>query len=103
MTPKTLVLGQEGTPSKRGFLGQESATLIIFGGYADEKFTRDETVVIAFCNTIDEQFGRNDSVLFANSIFQEDTRILTEDEKQAETSMPADNPPRAEAVIIRNP
>ena len=103
MAPKTLVLGQEGVPSKLGFLGQESATLIIFGGYADEKFTRDETVLIAFSNTINEQFGRNDSILFAASIFQEDTRNLTEDEKTAETSMPADTASRSEAVVIRNP
>ena len=103
MAPKTLVLGQEGTPSKLGFLGQESATLIIFGGYADEKFTRNESVLIAFSNTIDDQFGRNDSILSAASIFQEDTRNLTEDEKIAETSMPADTASRSEAVVIRNP
>ena len=103
MAPKTLVLGQEGSASKVGFLGQESGTLIIFGGYADEKFTRNETVLIAFSNTIDEQFSRSDSVLFATSIFQEDTRNLTEDEKTAETSMPTDTPSRAEAVVIRNP
>jgi len=42
--PKVLVLGQAGA-SKGGFSGQESGTLIIFGGYAEEKFSRDETVV----------------------------------------------------------
>jgi hypothetical protein len=100
--PKILVLGQEGA-CKCGFSGQESGTLIIFGGYAEEKFSRDETVVIAFANTIDDQFLRVDSVLLGFPIFQEDTRQMIEDEKTAETSMPADNPPRAEAVIIRNP
>ena len=99
---KILVLGQEGA-SKGGFSGQESGTLIIFGGYAEEKFSRDETVVIAFANAIDDQFTKADTVSFGFPIFQEDTRQMIEDEKIAETSMPADNPPRAEAVIIRNP
>ena len=103
MAPKSLILGQEGTPSKSGFLGQESGTIIIFGGYADERFSRNETVLIAFSNTIDEQFGRSDSVLFAFPIFQEDTRTVIEDEKTAETSMPADSPSKVEAVVIRNP
>lgn len=102
MVPKILVLGQEGTAGKKGFAGQESATLIIFGGYADEKFSRNETVLIAFSNTYDDQFGRGDSLLFAVPLFLEDTKTMIEDEKTADTSMPADTPSRAEAVVIRN-
>lgn len=102
MAPKTLVTGQEGTPSKPGFSGKESADIIIFGGYADDRFTRAETVLIAFSNAIDDQFSRNDSVVFAFPIFQEDTRSMIEDEKIAATSMPADAPSRAEAVVITN-
>jgi hypothetical protein len=99
--PKTLVSGQEGA-SKSGFTGQESGTLIIFGGYAEEKFLRDETVAIAFTNTIDDQFAEVDSVSLGYPIFLEDTRQVIEDEKTAETSVPADAASRAEAVIIRN-
>ena len=102
MTPKTLVVGQEGSISKSGFSGQESGRVIIFGGYAEEKFGRAETVLIALSNMIDDQIAKNDSVLFAVSVFQEDTRSVTEDEQKADASVSADAPSRTEAVVIRN-
>ena len=102
MAPKTLVIGQEGTPAKPGFSGKESADIIIFGGYADDRFTRAESVLIAFSNAIDDQFNRNDSVVLAFPVFQEETRLMVEDEKIGATSMPADAPSRTEAVVITN-